>query len=372
MIKKLFAVPAVLCLFVSASWAQAGKALKTLDTAVRRAVVSVPVKSARTSFSVPSRLYKTYGPDLHNLYFEHTLPAVKYPKLALQNNQLIGQGLKRFEYNEAVFSAHASEIAGLIKSEVYPRRVPYAEFLPKKLDVLYIGEIHGQPRVQEEVKALIKSLKTVYPGRRIYLAAERIPSDGDFAVSEEDFIRDDAALAAALDIQEAELDLLVDSVDVLQTALREGIPVLGLENFGLLLQLSTPKGKEFPTDEEFESFAESPIGMQVRNHSFARRLRALRRFDPEALVVAYGGIDHMAYHNEFSVPSLVKGESFVVQMLVPFALRGTNPLFRHFREPDELRRRFASSPDAKLVESWAEPSSYNQILGNDLTVIVHE
>lgn len=372
MIKKLFAVPAVLCLLASVSWAQGGKALRSFSKAVRRPVVYVPVQAARTSFAVPARLYKIYRADLHNLYFENIIPAVKYPKLSRQNNQLLEQGLKYFEYNEEVFSSHASEIANLIKSEVYPRRVPYAQLLPQKLDVLYIGEIHGQPRVRAEVKDLLKSLKTVYPGRRIYLAAERIPSDGNIVVSEENLIRDEAALAEALEIEENELDLLVDPVDVLQTALREEIPLLGLEDIDLLLRLSTPEGKAFPTDEEFESFAESAVGMRVRNEAFARRLRALRRFDPEALVVVYGGIDHMAYHNKFSVPSLVQGKSFVVQMLTPFALRGTNPLFLNFRETEEIRRGFASSPDAKLVESWTEPTSFNQILGNDLTVIVHE
>ena len=69
---------------------------------------------------------------------------------------------------------------------------------------------------------------------------------------------------------------------------------------------------------------------------------------------------------------MVGGKSFVVQIAVPAALSGNNPLFRFLREEPAVRDAFRASPDAKLVEWWGEPTRYNRLLGNDLTIIVHE
>lgn len=262
-----------------------------------------------------------------------------------------------------------------IESRVY-NRVPYSELLPEDAEVLYIGEVHGVPRVQQEIVTLVKSLREAYPGRKIYLAAEGVPAAFDLDFSTDDLIHTREALLERLrkaaDLADVEITEMAASSSVVMAAVEAGIPVLGLESEGALCRLATPKGREMPTEEEYEQVATSLAGMEFRNRGFAEGIKVLRKADPDALVVVYGGIDHLAYHQLFSVPALVGGKSFVVQVTVPAALAESNPLFRYFKEPEDIRSAFKASPDAKLTEYWKEPSSFNQLLGNDLTVIVHE
>lgn len=320
-------------------------------------------------------LMGTYGRELRALEAANRFSAKQYPRLAHHNKILLDRAVNLFVEQEKLFSSHAAEIVGNIQSRVY-KQVPYTRLLPQHIDVLYIGEIHGVERVQGEIQTLVKSLRSIYPGRKIYLAAESVPAAFDGNFSAEDLLytaeeltgrlREDADM---LGVEEAEE---LSSFDVIRAALEEEIPVLGLESEAFILQLATPKGRAFPTPKQYEQVVTSLSGMELRNTLFAKGISFLRQFDPEALIVVYGGIDHMAYHQPGALPSRVGGKSFVVQVTVPAALHESNPLFKNFLESPEIRRAFNASPAAKLVESWKEPTLFNQVLGNDLTVIVHE
>lgn len=364
---------AVLVLLLACSWAQAQKNVIKLGRNVSRGVA----RATEQQFlkSVPARTLSLYGLELRALVASNRLPANAFPKLARRNDLLTHQAVNLFVSQEKLFLEQAPLLVEKIESRVY-NRVPYAALLPKDAEVLYIGEIHGVPRVQQEIVTLVKSLRTVYPGRNIYLAAEGVPASFDLDYSTDDLIYTQEALLERLheaaELADMEMTELVASSSVVLAAVEAGIPVLGLESEGALCRLATPKGRKMPTEEEYQQVVTSLAGMEFRNRGFAKGINVLRKADPDALIVVYGGIDHLAYHQLSSVPALVGGKSFVVQVTVPAALAESNLLFRHFKEPEEIRRAFNASPDAKLAEYWKEPTSFNQLLGNDLTVIVHE
>lgn len=371
---KLWVSAAIVLLFsFSPCWAQnklvksAVKSPASISRAVERSLLK----------SVPRPVLNKYGRELWALAEGNRLPARLYPKLSRHNDLLLEKALTQFVEQEKAFSANAPEIVGNIQSAVY-HRVPYAKFLPKDVDVLYIGEIHQEPRVQAEIKNLVLSLRDIYPDRKIYLAAESVSAAFDGSYAMDDLLLSRTDLSARLRETEELLNLghlyleEIASFSVVRAALDAKIPVLGMESDVFLLRLSTPKGRWFPTAEQYEQIICSLVGMQSRNRRFAKAVTMLRKADPSALVVVYGGIDHFAYHQPDALATLVGGKSFVIQVTVPNALPASNPLFKNIRESADIRRRFNASPDAKLVESWGKPTPFNQILGNDLTIIVHE
>lgn len=313
--------------------------------------------------SVPT---KNYAPYLQERFFGNTLDYSAYPKTARHNDARILKELHKFTENAVRLAANFPRVTSQIQTQIFSGPIPYGQFLPQDIDVLYIGEIHNETRVQDEIVSLVRQLPGIYPGRNIYLAAEVIPTRVDLPV-EKNLILTLDDLAQRMDIAAP-----LQSIRVVTAALDVQIPLYGLEDEMAILVASTPPKRNWPTDEQFDSYAVSLEGMDLRNRIFARKIRELQFFDPGALIVVYGGIDHMAYHNSSALPSLIKGKSFVVQVTVPSFLGVSNPLFASFSADETLRQKFHASPNNKLVESWKAPTSFNQMLGNDLTVIVHE
>lgn len=371
MMKRCALLASVLLFFFSPVWAQ--KNVAKLERNLAQNVARITKRQLLKR--VPAKLQKRYSYDIHSLIDGNRLSLKAYPALALHNDALLSRALDQFVEQERIFSEHSADIAANIASRVYDR-VPYALLLPKEVDVLYLGEIHSIPRVQQEIGTIVKSLRAVYPGRNIYLAAESVPAAFGRPFSKEDLIFSPQELERRVELVAElaglEVPEVLDSFSVIYQAFEENIPVLGLEKEEDLLHFATPEGRDFPTEKQYEQVVTSLVGMKWRNLNFAKGINMLRAADPAALVVVYGGMDHFAYHQPSAVPALVNGKPFVVQVAVPSALPGANPLFMHFSESNDIRRGFNRSPDAKLAEFWKKPTSLNQILGNDLTIIVHE
>lgn len=324
---------------------------------------------------LPAPVLRKYGGLLYESHLAERISARAYPLLSKCNDRLAAQSLRKFVSLEESFLTHQQDIAANIQSRVM-HHVAYGDFLPQNADVLYIGEVHQEAFVQEEISNLIKSLREVYPRRNIYLAAESVPSAGGVDFSAGDLIFSRETLHKRL-AEEAELLGLEEhevfaSAQVIETALSAKIPVLGLENEEVLLEFARTERGEYPTVEQYEQVVTSFAGMEFRNQGFARLINGLRAYDPEALVVFYGGIEHAAYHHVSALPDMVKGRPFVVQVTVPGALHETHPIYKNFREGEEIREEFHKSSAARLVEWWKEPGEYHRILGSDLTIIVHE
>ena len=289
-----------------------------------------------------------------------------YPALSAKNDVRMFEALQHFTKSAVKFEENYADILSRINATV-EEKIDYKKLLPKDVGIIYLGEIHNQPRIHQEIISLLKQLPSIYPERRIYLATE--------------FLHVNQAQSVQMNLifTPAELRSWQEKFgpstgeEVMLAALRNKMGLLGVEDRFVLLEASAPKGELAPTEEQYGDFATSFEGMKFRNKMFAQKLKELRTLDPDALVVFYGGVAHVSYSELNSLPSLLREKSFVIQYAVPPALIAINPLFSYMRHEPELRDAFRSSENAKLVERWRKPTQeYRRILGSDLSIIVHE
>ena len=320
-----------------------------------------------THIKLPPKMVQMYHFDLQTRFFDYQINAARYPVLSARNDARMLSGIIGFKADLAAFKKHSQQIAENIDSEVIEGKVDYKKFLPQDIDYLYIGELHKETRIQQEISQIVRDLPKIYPNRTIYLATEMVPAK---EVPWDDLSILPYSKKAMLSLLEGAEEY--NSSWVIQAALDENIPVVGLEPQIAIMNEALVDGKDFLSQEDFNDYASSLEGMHFRNNYWAGVIKELRRRDPSALVVVYAGIDHVAYHNPSALPTLVGGKSFVVQVLIPKYLRTVNPLFRHFKESDVILKQFFSSDNAKLVNSWVVSQKFNLLLGNDLSIIVHE
>lgn len=320
-----------------------------------------------THLKLPPKMMQMYRFDLQTRFFDYQINAARYPVLSARNDGKMLQGIIGFKADLASFRQHIHQIANNIESEVFVGNIDYKKFLPQDIDYLYIGELHKETRIQQEIAQIIHELPKIYPDRTIYLATEMVPAKEELL---DDLSQLPYSRKAMLSFLEGAEEYF--SSKVIRAALDENIPVVGLEPQVAIMNESLADGKDFLSKEDFEEYASSLEGMYFRNNFWAGVINELRRRDPAALVVVYAGIDHVAYHNPSAVSTLVEGKSFVIQVAIPGYLRSINPFFRHFKESDAIRKQFHSSDDAKLVNSWVISQKYNRLLGNDLSIVVHE
>ncbi len=364
--KKLTCVLAVLSVLlpldVYAQGKPAGKTIRTLMD-VPDEYVTFVVGNARVR--LPSQLMRLHGEDLMlSTVLAHLNNNGVSFRSSAKNDALILRNLQKFIANYQKFHANGPQIAAAIESRVFTKNIPYPTYLPKNLHTLYVGEIHDVPGIAREVEKLLVSLKELYPNRRIYLATEFLPAQEEKPFSLEEALTSPAAIQDRLN------GFYRPTSRVLNAAVRAGIPVVGLEEEQAIFREVMKETQVLPTLQMYEEYAVSLVGMRFRNRAWAKRLRALRAADPDALIIVYAGAGHLGYNWDFNLPSLVGGKSFVLVYTAPSYLSMNNPLFRYFRESEENIARFHASAKAKLVENWKKQTPFNKILGADMMVIV--
>ena len=342
-----------------------GKAASTLiKTGLRGGSRNAAVTVGNVTLKLPPAVMKQHVEDINNLHVIFELNPAVYKRIAAANNAYIVKSIQHFMRDFTRFNDNTLQIASNIQSQVFTEGIPYRQYLPKDLDMLFIGEVHEIPGLAREVQALIRSLSGRYPGRRIYLATEFLPADesGPFSIK--------MAVTKPWKISRLLRYARRMSTPVLYEALRMGIPVVGLEEERALFKKVWQETKQFPSQESFEDYAVSFVGMDFRNKSWAKRLRALRQADPDALIVVYAGYGHVAYHRQSNLPGKLREKSFVISYTVPEFLPLNNPLFRYFRESRGICQQFHASPKAKLVASWKKDTPLKKIMGADMAVIL--
>jgi hypothetical protein len=315
----------------------------------------------------PPKVARTYQAEIQERFFTSKINAVEYPVLSARNDAKIFSSIIQFKADLVTFQTHAQKIAKNIKSKVYLGAVPYKKYLPQDVDYLYIGEIHHESRIQKEVAQILSQLPAIYPNRPIYLAAEILFANEIPFSEQEELAYPEEVMRAWLE-ESAEHQI----APIIRTALDNNIRMVGLDPLMQLMSGAAVDEKVFLSKSDFEDYVSSAEGITFRNTYWSRIIKEIHRRDPSALVVVYGGIDHVAYHNYSAVPSLVGGKGFVLQVLIPPYLPFVNPFFKHFQESSSNYNLFHSSENAKLVNFWIDPKKYNRLLGADLSVLVHE
>ena len=319
--------------------------------------------------SIPLKICALYEEDLFYSHFDLELnPAVYHSAAVAANNAHILNSLQQFLKDYKKFYQNSDQIARNIHGRVFMGKIPYAKYLPQNIRTLYIGEVHGIPELTQELRLFVSQLPKSYPNRRIYFLTEFLPAYEHIELT-----------ANQLITNKKEVDRLLGntsrlSTSVIYAALDAGIPVMGLEPEQALANKLRRIAAAAPSDQfhdVYEEYVVSFEGMRFRNRLWAKRIRALQAADPEALIVVYAGFGHLGYHQDFNLPRLLGGKSFVMLFTVPEFLRINNPLFQYMREHPAIVKSFRASDQAKLVESWKGNSPYKKIIGTDMAVILH-
>ena len=341
--------------------AQPGKAAKRLLPAALkpRPAEMTAFTAGNMKINLSYSMLKNHGADLIRTHLDRKLEPAVYKHLAAQNDRRMLLSLQRLAKNREIFFKNKNKIAASRQVHAAKGKISYASYLPKDLKTLYIGEWHNIPGVEEEVESLLRQLPNIYPGRRIYLATEFLPSN-DW----------NASVKQKLITTPGQLVLLSRyRTNVFCTALEAGMTLVPLEDLNRMLGILWSEMNSFPTETIGQKFSISFEGVHLRNQIWMDTLRELRRMDPEALIVVYAGFGHVSYHADSNLPHWLGGSSFVMSFVQPKHLVYDNPFARYLPMPANVLAKFNASPDVKLVESW-KTRAYKKILGADLTVIL--
>ncbi len=330
-----------------------------------RRTAKQPFTLGNHRIKVPPAVLRVHEQDLQISHLEMQLnPNVYRKAITSRNNARILKSLQQFLKDYETFHAKAPQIAANLDGRVWKGKIPYANYLPKDLNTLYVGEVHDVPGLAEEVADLLAQLPKLYPNRRIYLATEFLPAYEDRAFSLDNAITDPKEITYLLEGSPRRTSR------VLYAAVKNGISVVGLEEEMGIIREIIRQSNQYPTAEMYEDFVISFEGVRFRNRTWAKTLHALRQADPDALIVVYAGYGHLGYHRDSNLPSLVGGKSFLALFTSAEYLPLNNPLFRYMNENKALREAFYAFPKAKLVERWKKPTRYKKILGADMAVIL--
>lgn len=334
--------------------AQGGKTVKTLMAAGWKPGDSVSKEFILENMKVklPSFVMHKHGADVVRRYVERQIPLAMYRQAALRNNRRLLGSLQRFLKEREVFLKNKEQILANRQWHLFESKLPYANYLPKDLQVLYVGECHYDLEVAREMESLLAQLPQIYPGRRIYLATEFLPFGSVIS-------------------SPAELEKVVYyNPQVFQTALKNGIFLLGLENDPELISILQKEIKQTPNWDMYYAFSTSFEGVRVRNGHWSRMLQALQQEDPTALIVVYAGFSHVVYNEVDSVSSMLGGRAFVISMINADFILMENSYAGYFPMPLDLVTQFNELSHAKLVASWKKKFPFKKLFGSDLTVIL--
>ena len=285
----------------------------------------------------------------------------------------------------------------LLQGEVFEDAIPYYRYLPsERIDYLFIGEVHENQRVREEIMNLIRTVRKREPMRKIYFATEyasstnkpfsalKLVRDGNGEEKNEIIFYSEEPLAISHQFE----DLNIEGVSyrrenhrLLKQIMALDIPVVGLEPS---LTLKHTPGKDerisdIDEDEILFLFRVSSSGMEKRNQEWVKTLQRLRAQDPDALIIVHGGLAHIGYDQDFPVSQQLEGNKFVIN-ISPVGGLLTSPVFsrielgftqkEHFYKKKSNKYVFTLKPAGEEVL----PQDREKILhalGADMTVVLH-
>ena len=348
--------------------AQKAQLVRSLTRPWARGGIARSLEVGNYHLTIPNIARKVAGTDLIHDYFLYShIDAQHYPKLATQNDIQTFRAFQNFTEHAKQFQHEFPQIAAQVQTEVVNGQVDYSRLIPQDPGIIYLGEVHYVESVQREVVSFVRQLANTNPQKPIIVATEFLSYNPALSLPEN--------LIASAEDYSSYFDKgnLAANVDVLTKMLSlPNVYLIGLENDEVLHRiLKRSDGKL--TVEEYGEFMQTNIGMNLRNHLWARTLTRLQKIAPEAQIVAYGGIAHFSLHEENAVPSLVPGKHFVIQLSTLEGLPYNNPLTASLSISEPSLHMFEKNPSSKIVAGWKSPfPDYRHLLGNDLSIIVHE
>lgn len=323
-------------------------------------------------------------------YFTQLLPTASLPKeyfaaLWKGNEMMVEASLNNsIENIRAV--AEDPAFYHTLHTDVFDGTVPYHRFLPAKaVDYIYVGEVHYNYKVQEELLRFLHVVKNRYPTRNIYLATEYVWETRDFSHLDEE-------LPLALATNQAQLEMLMGTdyakptSAFLKKAIDMGIDVVGLEPCMAMrfeTQMHTQVTDPVRLRRLRHTYSASALGMQQRNEKWILHINQIRKMDPDALVVVHGGAAHVSAHNLTAVPHQLEGSSFSVMLFDQRAKEISNPILARMEDEVFMERQFDEAKEGKYVISLKKPDGsagrtpedlevYKESFGTDVVVFVKD
>ena len=299
-----------------------------------------------------------YTPYFMQLTDKSVIKEDSFPQLWQRNQEMMETSLKNSMQRVLAVENNTRLFYSSLRSEVFEGTLPYHQYLPSKaVDYIYVGEVHENPLIQEELVNLLAAVKRLYPSRNVYLATEYV-----WESLERTLLRDAGELPLAIAHDKKELRAILEdeqyvSYQFLHQAINMGIPVVGLEPRVFTAEYSNIYGSATtPMRKAYErrSFATSELGMDMRNERWVKHIQQIRAQDPNALVVVHGGAQHTSFHTLNSVANKLGGESFSVMLLDWRAKDITNPVLATMDDQRFLWRQFEQASDGKYVLSFKE------------------
>ncbi len=319
--------------------------------------------------SIPNVARQVANADLIHDYFTSFsgLNAQRYPKLTAQNNIQTWKSFQNFTVHARQFQSEFPRLTANVQTEICAGHLDYTKWLPDDPGIIYLGEVHEIDNVKREVVSFLRQLANQHPQKPIVVATEFLSFDPHISLPENlisdreefDFYFDQGKKAANIEVLEELVSI-------------PNIYLIGLENETVLQRILTRPDDKI-TPEEYFDFMQTYAGMNLRNRLWARTLTQLQELAPDALIVAYGGIAHFSLHEDGAVPSLVPGKHFIIQLATPDTLPYLNPLTASLSISEPSLHMFEKNPLSKIAVGWKTPSpDYRPLIGNDLSVIVHD
>ena len=261
------------------------------------------------------------------------------------------------------------EFYSSLRTELVGESFPYEKYLPsERIGMIAIGVQHGAA-VEQDAVNWVRAIKRKYPTRHIYFATEYVwdsqsPHPSSYLPPLK-ILRDADQLKAQLLSEE---DFY--NYSFLQEVIEEGVPVVGIEpEMSLLAAVGEETGFDL-TDEllyiRYQQFATSAAGMEFRNKKWVEHLHQIRQQDPEALIIVYGGAEHMSYSSVYSIPrqfeqdncfTILQIESDGKKLISPLLASLEDRLYQQFVRRDASR----VGPDTRYVLTFKEPSENGPI-----------
>ena len=293
----------MLLLTGSPAWAQGASSLakEMLQSAVRQA--SGPAKASLRPVELQKiarlkQLNEDNFADLDRMLETYFLPAVGISRKRLAENKKLQKEMVR-QWLEMDFYIARQGVRAL-GQHVYPLtiqgRVNYFPLLPADSRLIVLGEYHDTAWIMEEVENAVTQIQQAYPSRTIYYASEFIyahPQEEFYVLGQTELKRGFGA---------------VPSYEALAKYLaQKGVRVIGLEDPALRIEkIPKLRPEDVLARKQWLWNAVSPVGMSERNQYWVRRIRAIYRNDPNALVVVHAGNAHACYNHFRSIPWLLK------------------------------------------------------------------
>ena len=333
-----------------------------------------------------------FTPYFFQLTDKAVLDETAFPHLWEKNLEILEKSLKHsMTLTESVINnpLFYQSLQGILveKTPYLPTKDRATGLLPSSpIDYVFVGEIHYNPLMHEELLELLRAVKAKYPSRNVYLATEYGWESNDWL----DVFFDLPPLAKATNQKELR-ELLGDSKYVelkfLHDAINEGIPVVGLEPRLASLQYVSMELPGKPSSSRalarMKEFATSAYGLKWRNERWIKHIEQIRKEDPNALVVVHGGAQHTSFHELTSVANQLKGKSFSVALMDERGREMNNPVYATLEDQQFIWHHFESAYENRYVLAFKKPDVskgltpenlelFKQALGADVVVYLKD